>query len=73
MLLIREGAETAIYNIDMIEDVQRMANMFSVGEMVKIAKTILEALYALKRNGNVRLWIEYVMLSLPRTNSYNSA
>ena len=65
LLLIKEGSEEFIYNIDWADTLRLRASELTTAQVVGFIKAILSILEALEHNANARLALEVLMLSLP--------
>ena len=65
LLLIKEGSEEFIYNIDWADTLRLRASELTTAQVVGFIKAILSTLEALEHNANARLALEVLMLSLP--------
>ena len=66
LLLIREGAETFIHNLDMADVLRRQAREWTSEQITGFVKAILATAGALDSNANARLALEVLMLALPK-------
>ena len=67
LLLIKEGGEEYIHNIDRQTELRLQASQLTTAEIVRFIKILLETLEALGRNASARLALEVLMLGLPTT------
>ena len=65
LLLIKEGAEKFVHNVDYIETLQITSSEYDTVKLVGFIQAILRTLEALEDNANPRLALEVMMLSLP--------
>ena len=65
LLLIREGAEEFVYNIDWADTLRIRASGLTTAQIVDFIRAILRTREALEDNANARLALEVLMLSLP--------
>ena len=65
LLMIKEGAEEFIYNIEWVRTLQARSMEYSTPQVVTFIGDIMDTLEALHDNANVRLALEVLMLSLP--------
>jgi DNA polymerase III gamma/tau subunit len=67
LLLIKEGGEEYVLNIDRQSDLRLQAAQLTSVQIVRFVKRLLETLEALDRNARARLALEMLMLDLPIT------
>ena len=73
LLLLKEGTEDFIYNLDWADSLRDQAAEYTTAQIVGFIRGILSVLDALEDNGNVRLALEVLMLGLPeRTRSHSA-
>jgi DNA polymerase-3 subunit delta' len=73
LLLLKEGTEDFIYNLDWADSLRDQAAEYTTVQIVGFIRGILSVLDALEDNGNVRLALEVLMLGLPeRTRSHSA-
>ena len=65
LLLIKEGAEQFVYNMDWTNTLRTNAELRTTAQVVDFIRAILRTLEALDHNANPRLALEVLMLSLP--------
>jgi DNA polymerase-3 subunit delta' len=65
VLLLAEGAELPLTNMDQAEEVTSLANRFGSGPAERLVKRLQELVELLDRNVNPRLIMEIFMLDLP--------
>ena len=65
LLLIKEGAEDYVQNIDCLETLRTRAANYSTAQVTTFVRTIISTLEALDRNANPRLALEVFMMELP--------
>ena len=65
LLLIKEGGEEYIHNIDRNEQLRLQATQLTTLQIVGFIKRVLDTLEALDRNASARLALEVLMLDLP--------
>ena len=65
LLVIKEGAEEFVYNLDWSDSLVRMASTYTTAQVSGFMRAIMGALEALDQNANARLALEVLMLSLP--------
>ncbi len=68
LLIIKEGVEEFVYNVDWSDTLQLRASEFTTGQIVDSIRAILTTLEALEHNANARLALEVLMLRLPAAN-----
>ena len=66
ILLIQEGAESFIHNLELADVLRRQARDWTSGQVARFAKAILATAEALDSNANARLALEVLMLALPK-------
>ena len=66
LLLLKEGAEEFIYNVDRVGSLREQANRYSTAQVAVFIRAVLKTLDALEQNANSQLALEVLMLSLPR-------
>ena len=66
LLLIQEGAEEFVRNIDRMATLRSMAGGLSTAQVAEFIRAVLNTLEALEQNANARLALEVLMLSIPR-------
>ena len=69
LLLIEEGGEEFVHNVDWRETLRELARGCTVAQVVAVIKAILRTVDALEQNANARLALEVLMLSLPTDRS----
>lgn len=65
LLLIKEGAEEFLFNVDRVASLREQANQYSAAQVVGFIRAVLKTLDALQQNANPQLALEVLMLSLP--------
>ena len=65
LLLIKEGAEEYVHNIDWSDTLRLRASELATTQVTAFIKALLTTLEALEHNANARLALEVMMLSLP--------
>ena len=65
LLLIKEGAEEFIHNIDQAETIRNQAAGLSTPQVVGFIRRLMDTMDALDRNASPRLALECLMLNLP--------
>ena len=65
LLLVKEGAEDFVHNLDRIEALKETASGLTTIQVVSAIKAIVATLDALDANANARLALEVLMMSLP--------
>ena len=65
LLLIKEGAEDFVHNVEWAETLRASASEVSTAQVVAFIRATLKTLEALDDNANARLALEVMMLSLP--------
>ena len=65
LLLIKEGAEEFVHNIDWVATLRPMAGGLSTSQVAEFIRVVLKTLEALEQNANARLALEVLMLSIP--------
>ena len=68
LLLIKEGAEEYLQNIDRDSDLKLHTGGLTTTQIMGFIRRILETLEALERNASARLAFEVLMLDLPQPN-----
>ncbi|MEA3460022.1 MAG: DNA polymerase III subunit delta' [Chloroflexota bacterium] len=66
LLLVREGSQTEITNLDRRASLLKQAERYGLGQIHGFLTALRAAVYALEHNANARLALEVLMLSLPR-------
>ena len=66
LLLVKEGAEEFIHNVDWGEELRLRASEITTSQVTGLIKAILKTHAALEDNANPRLTLEVLMLSVPR-------
>ena len=64
LLIIKEGAEEFVYNVDWIDTLRLRASECTTVQVVGFIRGLLSTLEALEHNANPRLALEMLMLSL---------
>lgn len=65
LLMVRQGAEGSVYNLDYMDVLRNQASRCSLKEIADFVNNIYELLVALKHNANPKLTLEVLMLSMP--------
>lgn len=65
LLLIKEGVEEFVCNVDWVDTLRLRASGFTTAQVLGFIRAMLGALEALEHNANARLALEVLMLSLP--------
>jgi DNA polymerase-3 subunit delta' len=65
LLLVKEGSDADIYNLDCIEALKEKAAPYSSAEISTFLTAILDALKAIEANVQPRLALEALMLRMP--------
>ena len=65
LLLIEEGAEEFVYNVDWTDTLRLRAAAYNTGQVAGFIRTMLRTLEALDHNANARLALEVLMLDVP--------
>ena len=71
LLLIKEGAEHFVTNVDLISTLRPAAARLGTPEVVEFIRAILSTLEALEHNANSRLALEVLMLGLPSGGTHD--
>ena len=69
LLVIKEGAEEYVHNLDWLTQLRLQAAGLSTPQIVQFVKRLLQTLEALDHNANPRLALEILMLNLPASAS----
>ncbi len=72
MLVIKEGAQEFIHNLDWSDSLVHMASTYTTAQVAGFMRAIIGALEALDQNANARLALEVLMLSLPEDGNRGS-
>ena len=65
LLLIKEGAEEFVHNVDYLDTLRLGASEYDTAQLLGCVQVILRTLEALENNANPRLALEVMMLRLP--------
>ena len=65
LLLVREGAEESVYNLDYLDTLQSQAALYTSSQIADFIGVMLDTLEALDHNVNPRLSLEVLMLAMP--------
>ena len=65
LLMVRQGAEGSVYNLDYMDVLRDQASRCSLKEIANFVNNIYQLLVALKHNANPKLALEVLMLSIP--------
>ena len=65
ILLIREGSEGFVCNMDWVETLRRSAGDVTAAQIVRTIKALQDSIEALESNANPRLVLDVMMLTLP--------
>ena len=65
LLVVREGVEQSVYNMDWIDVLRDRAFHYSSRQIADFVRAILDTLRALDNNANARLSLEVLMLAIP--------
>lgn len=70
LLMVSEGAEESVYNLDYIEVLRDHAQRYSPRQIASFTGSILSTLNTLDHNVSARLSLEVLMLSMPERETF---
>ena len=73
LLMVRQGAESSVYNFDYMDVLRDQASRCSLKEIADFVNNILQLLVELNHNANPNLALEVLMLSMPNQNLVTQA